>query len=243
MSARNKHGECVYCGRQAKLTRDHLPPRNLFGNVPVVQLITVRCCSDCNCAASLDDEYFRLNLALRDDIGDEPDVREIVPAVMRSLQHVEAPGFRQRFLSGLHQAAVTTPAGLFLGSRLAYDVDLDRMSRVPRRIVRGLFNQRQGRRLPEAYDVHTYAAAGFQGVTGETGEQFRQMLQAVLNTEPQSVGRVFSYWVVFQPEEPNVSIWLTLFYRRVVFISFTLPAGEEETRPNSRSSPELKRYG
>ena len=113
MSARNKHGECPCCGRHARLTRDHIPPRALFRRRPQHQLLTVMCCSACNGAASLDDQYFGLNLALLDDVGQEADIIEIVPAVLRSLGRPEAPGLRAEFLGALHEAPVTTLGGLF----------------------------------------------------------------------------------------------------------------------------------
>jgi len=225
VSARNKHGECPYCGRTAKLTRDHVPPRALFGARPREQLMTVLCCSECNRAASLDDEYFRLNLALRDDLGQEPDIVEIIPAVLRSLQHPEAPGLRADFLRGVHNATVVTPAGLLLGSRLAHNVDLDRLGRVPSRIVKAMFRRHHGFRLPEAYEVYTCAASGLTDVGRELAAEIHQFFAPLINTQPLSVGRVFSYWVAFDTNDPNMSVWLMLFYRRVVFISFTISHG------------------
>ena len=163
-----------------------------------------------------------MNLALRDDIGQEPDILEIIPAVMRSLERPEAPGLRTEFLGGVREANVT-PDGLFLGSRLAYNVDLDRLGRVPSRIAKAMFYRHRGRRLPEAYEIHTYAAAGFRGVGRELAEETRRFFAPLINTLPVSVGRVFSYWVSFEASDPNISVWLMLFYRRVVFMCFTLP--------------------
>jgi len=235
MSARNKRGECPYCGRYAKLTKDHVPPRALFRPRPQEQLITVLCCPACNRAASLDDEYFRLNLALRDDVGQEPDIVEIIPAVLRSLERPEAPGLRAAFVRGLHDANVSTPAGLFLGSRLAYNVDLDRLGRVPSRIVKAMFCRHRGVRLPDAYEVHSYPAAGFRGLGQEFAEGAYHFFAPLINTQPVSVGRVYSHWVAFEANDPNISAWLMVFYRRVVFMSFTIPRGappaEQSVRP------------
>ncbi len=58
--------ECYLCGKKASetpegtLTRDHLPPRNLFPDPRPSDLITVPCCQRCNHEAHDDDEYFRL---------------------------------------------------------------------------------------------------------------------------------------------------------------------------------------
>lgn len=58
--------QCYLCGKKAsetpegKLTRDHLPPRNLFPEPRPSDLITVPCCKQCNHNAHNDDEYLRL---------------------------------------------------------------------------------------------------------------------------------------------------------------------------------------
>ncbi len=87
-------------------------------------------------------------------------------------------------------------------------------------MVKALFYRRRGSRLPEAYE-----AAGFRGVGRDLAEETRRFLAPLINTQPVSVGRVFSYWVSFDAGDPNVSVWLMLFYRRVVFMCFTLPRG------------------
>ena len=57
---------CYLCGKtgketpEGKLTREHVPPRNLFPEPRPSDLITVPCCGDCNHRAHEDDEYLRL---------------------------------------------------------------------------------------------------------------------------------------------------------------------------------------
>ena len=62
------YGECVYCGREAQLTSDHIPPKNLFPKPRPSNLITVPSCKRCNRSASKDDEYLRLVLVMREDV-------------------------------------------------------------------------------------------------------------------------------------------------------------------------------
>ena len=58
--------KCYLCGRAAKetpegqLTRDHLPPKNLFLPPRPSDLITVPCCYQCNNDSHEDDEYLRV---------------------------------------------------------------------------------------------------------------------------------------------------------------------------------------
>ena len=54
-----REGACIYCGVVGTLTKDHVPPRNLFPK-PHLGLITVPSCAGCNGSFKLDDEYFRL---------------------------------------------------------------------------------------------------------------------------------------------------------------------------------------
>ena len=92
-------------------------------------------------------------------------------------------------------------------------------------MVKALFFHHRRVRLPERYEVHTFAAAGFTHVEPEFVKEIRRFFAPLINSQPTSLGRVFSYWKHFDADDPNVSVWLMLFYRRVVFMSFTLPLG------------------
>jgi hypothetical protein len=46
---------------------DHVPPENLFELGQKANLVTVPCCYQCNNAASKEDQYFLVYLALRQD--------------------------------------------------------------------------------------------------------------------------------------------------------------------------------
>src|SRR5579883_1467965 len=51
---------CYLCGATDSLTKDHVPPKNLFPDPKPKNLITVACCANCNAKFSKDDEAFRL---------------------------------------------------------------------------------------------------------------------------------------------------------------------------------------
>lgn len=51
---------CYLCGATENLTRDHIPPKNLFPSPKPNNLITVWCCKKCNEKFSLIDESFRV---------------------------------------------------------------------------------------------------------------------------------------------------------------------------------------
>ena len=93
---KSKKGICVYCGTYSRITKDHIPPKNLFGQPRPSNLITVPCCDTCNISFSKDDEYFRFSISIRDDIFE--DVQNIYSKVMRSLHKPNKVGFRNNFL-------------------------------------------------------------------------------------------------------------------------------------------------
>src|SRR5262245_822652 len=95
--ANAERNPCVYCGKLRKLTRDHIPPKNLFPR-PRPRLITVPCCTPCNEEASKDDEYFRLMVAIRQDTGDHPEVKKLLPTIYRSLERRAQFGFTNALL-------------------------------------------------------------------------------------------------------------------------------------------------
>lgn len=52
--------KCYLCGSDKDLTKDHIPPKNLFVSPLPDNLITVPCCKKCNESYVLDDEAFRV---------------------------------------------------------------------------------------------------------------------------------------------------------------------------------------
>ncbi len=51
---------CYLCGSTVKLTKDHIPPKNLFPSPKPTNLATVLCCKKCNEKYTLVDESFRI---------------------------------------------------------------------------------------------------------------------------------------------------------------------------------------
>jgi hypothetical protein len=84
--------------------------------------IKVPSCLACNGGSSKDDEYFRLRIVARHDVGDHPGVSPVRDAALRGLARGEASRFRRAFLASVGRVELRTPAGVYLGSRLAYRV-------------------------------------------------------------------------------------------------------------------------
>ena len=211
-----KLGTCVYCGGVGPISRDHIPPRNLFAKPRPGNLITVPSCRTCNEAASKDDEYFRLVTAIRHDTADHPDAAGVWSAAMESLQKPWKGGFRAAFLNDAREVALHTRAGIYLGQAGVYDVDLERLNRVAARVVRGLFYHHSGRRIPNEYRVVAYCTTGIDSSQTEVVTQVQDMVNALLSGKPHIVGKgTFAYWYRFLEEDVHLSAWLLVFYKKI----------------------------
>ena len=221
--ARKKRGECVYCGAIGTVTGDHVPPRNLFPKNPPKNLVTVPSCVGCNHAASKDDEYFRLVVAARDDLGAHPVVREILPKALRSLANAEQEGFRIAFLKGLRKVPSYTASGLYAGHRGAYDVNMQRVDAVVGRIVKGLFYKQSGRRLPDNYEVTVLSEDVLKRFGPAELAELRRMLAAIFSAGARAGFQtsVFGYVSTVDSADANTSAWLLTFYERVGFAALT----------------------
>ncbi len=229
MSRRKPHktGECVYCGKVAPITDDHIPPRNLFSKPRPSNLIKVPSCKEChseNKTVSQDDEYFRLMLSLREDTAKHPDVEKILPVVFRSLARPEQAGLTRSLMKSVKKVNLRTKGGLYLGIKQAYDVNLARLDNVARRIAKGLFYHENGRRLPSEYEVVAYSEDGLRDLTEDDRQHLQQKIMApLMSNSPKIVGNgVFSYRVSYSDTDPNTSVWFFVFYERVAFLCLTL---------------------
>jgi hypothetical protein len=217
-------GECVHCGEVGPVTMDHVPPKNLFNHPRPSDLVTVPACKGCNERASKDDEVFRNLLVTRADVGDHPAANRVLSVVMESLARPQAAGLRRAFTSSLMRVDLFSPGGIYLGTRAGYRVDLKRINRVARRTVTGLFFKRTGRRLPDQYRASVSCLSGVDSVTPKNLPHLQEVLR-LLGTEPATdIGNgIFSYRFRLSEDDPFGSVWLLVFFGRVIFVGGTLP--------------------
>jgi hypothetical protein len=129
-------------------------------------------------------------MVLKERAGSHSDAVGIRPSVFSGLQMKEKLGFARAFRRAIHEVPVQTPAGLYLGKRLAFDVNLDRLDRVVVRITRGLFWHHHRSRIPDGFEVTVFSEDGLRGLDAHESEQFRRtFVIPVLNKPQYSVGR------------------------------------------------------
>lgn len=222
--------KCVYCKKEADcLERDHVPPKALFTPPLPANLITVPACSACHRDTSKDDMYFRSVLAWRWDVYDRSDMKKEqgpFQKTMRSLTYPEAKGFRKQLLTGVRELPewyrVLHPGDVG-GS---YEVDLNRVSTVVRRIARGLFFHETCGVLSPETEIRTACSEEPPGATN--WQAVESFVQALRQKEPKVLGdNVFSYRVHFT-EIPELSAWLFSFYGVIEFFAGTWPKERDE---------------
>jgi hypothetical protein len=236
---KKRTGICVYCGRRRRLTRDHIPPKNLFPKPLPVDLITVPSCTECNNEAAKDDEYFRMVVVMREDAGRHLEAQRAWGTVFRSLQRPEAVGLKTSLLRSLRPVSLRSPSGLYLGYKPGYTVDLDRLNRVATRIVKGLFFHERGYRLPDTH--RAFGLVDPRLIPDEQGVKSTATVLAALQTQQaRTVGNgVFSYKFLFTEDESDSSVWLMSFYENLFAIGVTLPQEEPITPFDLIDKPEI----
>jgi len=217
MSKKLKLRECTYCGNTENITKDHIPPKNLFSPPRPNNLISVPCCQNCNQIASKDDEYFRAMLTMRIDTYEHPDVTKNWQKVLRSLKNPRKTGMRKSIMSTLKEISLYTPGGIYLGVSGMLQVNVERLLKVTERIIKGIFYFENDFRLPTDYNVKSFFLESVR-----IDKDVINLISMAKTASPKTIGNgVFTYWSKPTIEDINTNLFLLLFYEKVAFIGFT----------------------
>ncbi len=216
---------CVYCQSNSATTRDHIPPKAIFSKPRPSNLVVVPACEECNKSFQNDDEYFQQCLVLAEQARGHPDVAKSHGSVFHALNRKEAPGRLAAFVQNLRQVEAHTPGGLYVGDRLAFDVDLERLFRVVGRTVIGLYFKETGRRLPDGYDVKVHSDETLASLDPcDLEEDTRNVIDPLKRLTPKVIGNnVFAYRHWIASEDPGVSVWLLTFFGTISFLVMSGP--------------------
>ncbi len=166
-------------------------------------------------------------MVFKDEAGSHPEAAGIRSSVIRGLQMPEKIGFSRNLVQGIRQVRVQTPAGLYLGRRPAFNVDLSRLDRVVARITRGLYWHHRRSRIPDGFEVAVFSEDGLRDLHNPERERIRREIATPILINPcHSVGRgVMRYWYASMPDPPHAPAWIYEFYGNVRFGAFVVPAG------------------
>ena len=240
---KRRPGVCVYCGEDALLTDDHIPPKTLYPPELRSKLLLVSSCARCNNGASKDDEYLRTMIALSAKGQGDENLKTVSDATVRALIRPQAAGFQKSIVSGIQETFVPGPAGTFKPA-LVGNVDLERFDRVVARIIRGIFSFERGVRLASEYAVVNYSLEGLRRVPIEVGRQLQVMIEPIIAREPKHIGGPqFIYWSDYNPEDPNVSMWIMVIHRHHFFIGWTVKAADAMVRHDQSTGNDANEAG
>jgi hypothetical protein len=170
-------------------------------------------------------------IALRHDASgaDAAAARE---SFLRSLDRPEQAGFRRSFVKSLTQVPHVSPAGLHLGKRGGYNVDLGRMDRVMSRVVRGLYRHEFASRLPTDASVTTWSEDGLRDLDLERMTIVASLVGPLSGQSDRLIGdgTTFRYRYLEATDMKHASAWLLTVYSNARFLAVTLPKGSREQR-------------
>jgi len=125
---------CYLCGSERDLTKDHVPPKNLFRKPLPSNLITVVCCRSCNVVYSKMEEQFRIFVSAainRSADGEWIWKNKVVASTFR-----RSPALRGQVGKNLLAATVKTSTGSVALPMLTMDANL--VNKCLIKITRGL---------------------------------------------------------------------------------------------------------
>ena len=229
---------CAYCGTSENLDTDHVPPKNLFPKPRPNNLITVSACKNCHSETSKDDEYFYIKLCLRDDVGTHPSARANWDSIFRSLKRDEAAGLKETFLSDLHNIHLYTPSGLYAGKSVVYNVDLERLRKVVKKTIRGLYFAESKQPLGLNNEVRVYCNEDLELQPPDVLDQLKlTILNPIEMKCPKVIGdNIFLYRHQIIKDNPIFSVWVVSFYGKVPFFAMTGPQQNKKLERKRKGS-------
>lgn len=151
---------CVLCGHWRPITREHVPPKNLFLSPRPRNTLTVPVCKHCNESYDRDDEYFRIYVAAGAEPGTVLARLWTEGVIMSSLKR--SPPLRSKLgqdRDALRATHEVEPVRMVDGSiipdsllHLAQPFSAERINRVVEKIIRCLHFHHTKERLPSSVE-------------------------------------------------------------------------------------------
>lgn len=209
---------CIYCGAPDPTGRDHVPPLCLFPTRPK-DAITVPSCRMCNESYGRDDERVRNLLTSLASTESHPAIQRELSgrrdrAPNRDLTNLRGKHL-EHLLDSIMLVKVRTPAGLYLGGGLAFDLDQPALDRFFSRLTRSLL-WHEIMVLARSCEIEWRMAPSMSDLNGMPPER-RAFLLSPSRTGSVG-GDVFRYAGYLRPSRAS-SLWLFGFYEGVEFMT------------------------
>jgi len=208
---KKKKKKCFLCGSNKDLTREHIPPKNLFRPPLPTDLITVPSCKKCNKSYDLDDEYFRVFVAgqgYNDEIGKWIWGHKVINSSLK-----RSPALNAELVKNITPIDSYSSGGIYLGKKEGIFFEVNRVNRIIEKICRGLF-------------THHHPEIDISGMNCDINRINidKEKLQILSSLKRESIGGdTFIYWRGFDNQGSCKSFWAFLFYTSTMFIVSTNP--------------------
>lgn len=196
---------CYLCGSLKDLTKDHIPPKNLFPNPKPSDLITVPCCKKCNEEMSTIDESFRVfvsSVINRSKSGDWIWNNKVIGSSFARSKKLKSQTTNS--LIEINQTIANQKVKL---PALTYPIP--KAEKYLIRLVKGFtkhFN-------PEI----DYSKTKYRVANIIPSQEIVNMLSNKFFYVAKGDG-VFRMWRMFTKEDRNISIWVFVFYDGLMFM-------------------------
>lgn len=205
-------GICIYCGEENPLTREHIPPRNLFSSGEGVDYRFVLICEECNKSYSKDEEFFRNWLANAHYKSSDEATKLFDGPITRAYKR--KPALAEYFFKNMSLVEVYDPTTKKTEAKTALKnnpEDKARVIRVVEKIVRGLASWHFGERINSDMKVEA-RQIGDAWLEKQKDEVQKMPLLTVKED-------VFEYRYGQIPDT-QFSMWLMRFYDGTTFVGF-----------------------
>lgn len=198
----------------------------MFPRPRPTNLLRVPACASCNRGFCLDDEYFALVMSVQQRAEGNRAASGASSAALKRLAERRGIPFTEKFLSTVRPVDLRTPAGLYIGRSLQYDVDLVRVTRTVRRVMRGLAFHHLGWRDPTGLEAFCAGIDAWPDSALEDSALTGSIVRAVVSTPVRGDNpSVLRYWFTPVSDAPEVTIWVLQFYLALPFVGSLGPAG------------------
>lgn len=209
---KDKIGICSICCKEQKLTREHVPPKGIFVKPRPKNTITIFSCEKCNSETKLDDEYFRFWVTAgaypNSKLGEVWENKVVGSSFKRSpalLQKIQND--HEKLLEHHKKIPLKTYDNSLVPNELlprCFMVEAERINRVARKIVKGLYFHHFSKPLPQEVELR---------VSVDPIDTLS--LTKIIKDRKGMVGGKdgeFIYWFEFDNTKPFFSRWVLIFY-------------------------------
>lgn len=215
MNKKSIDQKCVYCLKQSNnISNDYIPPKGITPHEFRKDLLTVPVCSGCKSNLTLEDEYFRIAILINDSISEQKNLFAIREKNMGRFIHPTP--FSGKFLFNIQKVELYTKDNKYLGSKLQYEIDQNRIENFFIRIVRALYYNETQNFIPVEYYVTSVNLLNKQ-----SGNILFLLYEAIKDITFNNRTEIIKFRYRVYPENHKLhSIWHIIIYDNMNFLVY-----------------------